>query len=330
MISIIIPVYDGEKYLKKSIESILYQTYPEWELILVDNGSGDNSFRICQEYAGRDQRIEVIHLQNNRGVSGARNSGMEQAAGEYVTFLDADDWVAPDYLEQLINAAQSTQADMLVCGFQSVYDKQRYEEGGELLPKGKQNRNFEVKIYSRKEYISQCLLDGCTHCWGVLYKASLVEGIRFPAKITIGEDVLFLIDAVLQAEKLAVTQYDGYRYYINEKGTMKRKFTPSYMDQILCWQKAKEKLLERYLFAEDKLNSILVVSTMLVVGKLSALSKEELKGYQEEGKQCLEIIKKYGSQRNVIKLLPPGYALKVKIYRISPALYIKLYGAWKK
>ena len=330
MISIIIPVYNGEKYLKKSIESILYQTYPEWELILVDNGSEDNSFRICQEYAGRDQRIEVIHLQNNRGVSGARNSGMEQAAGEYVTFLDADDWVAPDYLEQLMNTAQSTQADMLVCGFQRVYDKQRYEEGGEVLSGEKRNRNFEVKSYSRKEYVGQCLLNGCTHCWGVLYKASLVEGIRFPDKITIGEDVLFLIDAVLQAEKLAVTQYDGYRYYINENGTMNRKFTPSYMDQILCWQKAKEKLLEQYLFAEDKLNSILVVSTMLVVGKLSALSREELKGYQQEEKQCREIIKKYGSQRNVIKLLPPGYALKVKIYRISPALYIKLYGAWKK
>ena len=330
MISIIIPVYNGEKYLKKSIESILYQTYPEWELILVDNGSEDNSFRICQEYAGRDQRIEVIHLQNNRGVSGARNSGMEQAAGEYVTFLDADDWVAPDYLEQLMNTAQSTQADMLVCGFQRVYDKQRYEEGGEVLSGEERNRNFEVKSYSRKEYVGQCLLNGCTHCWGVLYKASLVEGIRFPDKITIGEDVLFLIDAVLQAEKLAVTQYDGYRYYINENGTMNRKFTPSYMDQILCWQKAKEKLLEQYLFAEDKLNSILVVSTMLVVGKLSALSREELKGYQQEEKQCREIIKKYGSQRNVIKLLPPGYALKVKIYRISPALYIKLYGAWKK
>ena len=183
MISIVMPVYNGENYLKKSIESILNQTCQEWELILVDNGSEDDSFRICQEYAERDQRIEIVHLQCNQGVSVARNSGMEKVTGEYVTFLDADDWIVPDYLEQLVKRAKSTEADLLVCQFQKVYDKQRYEDGS--LKKDEEKRSFEEKVYSREEYIRDCLLNGCTHCWGVLYKSSLVEGIRFPAKITI-------------------------------------------------------------------------------------------------------------------------------------------------
>ena len=325
MISIVMPVYNAEEYLKKSIESILCQTYPAWELIIIDNGSEDNSFRICQEYAKKEERILVLHQYQNKGVSAARNLAVEKATGNYVTFLDADDWVAPDYLEQLVKAAKNTQADMLVCQYKKVYDADRNVE-----EEIQEQSSFAAKVYNREEYVSQCLLEGYTHCWGVLFKSSLLEGIRFPVRVTIGEDVLFLIDAILQAEKIVVTEYDGYRYYINENGAMNRKFTPSYMDQILCWQKAKEKLLDKYPSIENKINSILVVSTMLVVGKLSALSKEELGGFQKEIEDCQKIIQEYGNQKDIVKLLPQGYALKVKIFRSSPMLYMKMYGAWKK
>lgn len=326
MISIVLPVYNAEEYLKKSIESILCQTYPAWELIIIDNGSEDDSYQICQEYAKNEERILVLHQYQNKGVSAARNLGVEKATGNYVTFLDADDWVAPDYLEQLIKTAKNTKADMLVCQYKKVYDADRNAEEENQEPQ----QGYAAKAYNREDYVSQCLLEGYTHCWGVLYKLSLLEGLRFPSRITIGEDVLFLIDTVLQAEKIVVTEYDGYRYYINENGAMNRKFTPSYMDQILCWQKAKEKLLDKYPTIENKINSILVVSTMLVVGKLSALSKEEVNGFQKEIEECREIIQEYGNQKDIVKLLPQGYALKVKIFRSSPMLYMKMYGAWKK
>ncbi len=326
MISIVMPVFNAEEYLKKSIESILRQTYPAWELIIIDNGSEDDSYRICQEYAKNEERILVLHQYQNKGVSAARNLGVEKATGNYITFLDADDWVAPDYLEQLIQTAKSTQADMLVCEYKKVYDADRKMEEE---TRGQQ-QGFAAKAYNKEDYIKQCLLEGYTHCWGVLYKLSLLEGIRFPARVTIGEDVLFLIDTVLQAEKIVVTEYDGYRYYINENGAMNRKFTPSYMDQILCWQKAKEKLIDKYPATRNKINSILVVSTMLVVGKLSALSKEELSVFQKEIEDCQKIIQEYGNQKEIVQLLPSGYALKVKIFRSSPMLYMKMYGAWKK
>ena len=326
MVSIVIPVYNAENYIKKSIESILHQTYPVWELILIDNGSEDDSFKICQEYAKKEERIQVLHQYQNKGVSAARNLGLEKANGDYVTFLDADDWVAEDYLEQLVKAAKSTQADMLVCQYKKVYDVDR-ESGEERLS---EQQIFIKKEYNKEDYVEQCLLNGYTHCWGVLYRLSLLDGIRFPARITIGEDVLFLIDTILQAEKIVVTEYDGYRYYINENGAMNRKFTPSYMDQILCWQKAKEKLLEKYPVIENKINSILVVSTMLVVGKLSALSKEELNDFQKEVEECLSVIREYTGINEVMKMLPSGYALKVKVFKLFPTLYMKLYGAWKR
>ena len=329
MISIVIPVYNAEDYLRKSIESILRQTYPVWELILIDNGSEDDSFRICQEYAKKDERIQVLHQYQNKGVSAARNLGLEKVTGDYVTFLDADDWVAADYLEQLIKAAKGTQADMLVCQYKKVYDTDRENQEETAIEKTQEKQVFETRVYGQEDYVGQCLVNGYTHCWGVLYKLSLLDGIRFPAKITIGEDVLFLIDAVLQAEKIVVTEYDGYRYYINENGAMKRRFTPSYMDQILCWQKAKEKLQEKYPAIEDKLNSILVVSAMLVVGKLSALSKEELDGFQKEMDECRSVIQEHGGKWKVMKMLPSGYALKVMVFKLSPELYMKLYGAWK-
>lgn len=333
MISIVMPVYNAEKYLRKSIESILHQTYPVWELILIDNGSEDDSFEICQEYARKEDRIYTLHQYQNKGVSEARNLGVEKATGKYITFLDADDWVAEDYLEQLVKTAKSTQADMLVCQYKKVYDADRENEGtvepGTVREQDSEQFSGATKAYTQEEYITQCLVNGYTHCWGVLYKLSLLDGIRFPARITIGEDVLFLIDAVLQAEKIVVTEYAGYRYYINENGAMNRKFTSSYMDQILCWQKAKEKLVEKYPAIEDKLNSILVVSTMLVVGKLSALSQEELDDFQKEVEECRSMIQEYGGKWKVMKMLPPGYALKVMVFKLSPALYMKLYGAWK-
>lgn len=336
MISIIVPVYNAEKYLEKSIESILNQTYPAWEMILIDNGSEDNSFRICQEYAKQDERILLLRQHQNRGVSVARNLALEKATGKYLTFLDADDWVEPDYLEQLIGTQKKNDADMLVCQYEKVYDKDREtitEEGqNDESNTNLQNisASYEIKEYGRAEYLEQCLLEGYTHCWGVLYKTALLEGIRFPAKITIGEDALFLIDAVLQAEKIAVTGYPGYKYYINENGAMNRKFTPSYMDQITCWQQAMDKLKEDYPNLKNKLESILVVSAMLVVGKIAVLEEKEQDEYKSQQEMCHEIIREYGRKKQVRRFLPSGYPIKVTLYDYLPGVYLKLYGRWKK
>lgn len=327
MISIVLPVYNAQEYIRKCIDSILKQSYPDWELIIVDNGSEDDSFQICHEYAKEEERIFVLHQYRNQGVSAARNLGLEKIAGDYITFLDADDWVADDYLEQLLKKAEGSKADMVVCGYRKVLLSER--ENDTLHHQETKEGEDNSKIYHRKEdYLRECFLNGYTHCWGVLYKRSLLDGIHFPSKITIGEDVLFLLDTIMQAEIIEVTDYDGYYYYINEQGAMNRKFTVSYMDQILCWKKAKERLIDNYPSLEDKLDSILIVSAMLVVGKLSALSKEELNTFQKEMEECKEIVQKY-CRRKVYRLLPAGYGVKVTIFKLCSSLYLRLYGRWK-
>ncbi|MEG0216013.1 MAG: glycosyltransferase family 2 protein [Hungatella sp.] len=121
LISIIVPVYQSEKYLNQCIESILKQTYGNLELMLVDDGSTDHSLAICREYADRDARVKVIH-QENHGVSAARNAGLRQASGDYLMLIDGDDYIHPYMVAELLAAVHLQRADMVICGFQMVYE----------------------------------------------------------------------------------------------------------------------------------------------------------------------------------------------------------------
>ena len=328
MISIVVPVYNASQYIEKCIKSILQQTYYEWELILIDNGSTDESYAICRKYAQLDERIFVLHQHHNQGVSVARNLGKEKAGGEFITFIDADDWVEPDFLEKLVSMQQKEKADMAICGYSVVHEADRKEE--EAAGTGEaEKKEYRIKACTVEKYIRKYMFRGNTHCWGILYHKDILEGIRFPKGMTIGEDLLFLIDALLAAKKIAITDYKGYKYYINEKGAMKKPFTPSYMDQIRCWEVAKEKVVSIYPEFKDRMDSTLVVSAMLVVGKLSELGKEERKKYTKELEECRQIVKEYGSKKEIVKLLPKGYPLKCMLFQYVPKLYMDLYGSIK-
>lgn len=122
MVSIIVPVYNTEQYLQKCIDSLLWQTYSDLEVILVDDGSTDQSGAVCDAYAAKDGRIKVVHQQNT-GVSDARNAGLAIATGEYVAFVDSDDWVSKEYIEALLGALVAADADLAVCGMFAVRDR---------------------------------------------------------------------------------------------------------------------------------------------------------------------------------------------------------------
>ena len=326
MISIVVPVYNAEKYLEKCIDSILAQTYPNWELVLVDNGSTDESMEICRAYANRDVRITAFHQYRNQGVSVARNLGMERCSGEFITFIDADDWVKKDYLEKLIKLQKRQNADMVICEYDRVYDEDRVKEPENSQKNGK----YSIRTYNVRQYLKYYLLEGNPHCWGVLYKNSILDQLKFMSGLTIGEDLLFVLEAALRAEKIAVTDYAGYQYYINVSGAMLKKFTPSYMDQIICWEKALKRIEETYPELLTKVESILVVSVLLVVGKIAELSHAEQKEYKEEMEECYRIFIQYGKKKEIRKYLPSGYPAKVLFYRFVPKVYIFLYGKLKK
>ena len=193
LISVIIPVYNVEKYLPRCLDSLLNQTYSCWEAILIDDGTPDKSGVICDEYANRDNRFVVIHKENG-GVSSARNSGLDKASGEFVFFLDSDDYIEPECFETLIHIQNEQQADIVHC--LSTLDKQSLYT----------NEIIEIDDTKLDSTFVLCMV------WGNLYKSSLIKGTRFNTDIHYGEDTLFGTTAYINAKKVVEVRKSFYYY----------------------------------------------------------------------------------------------------------------------
>ena len=180
-ISIIVPIYNIEKYLPRCLDSILAQTYKNLEVILVDDGSIDNSGVIADKYARKDQRIKVIH-QVNQGVSVARNTGIDLATGDYIGFVDGDDYIEPDMYEILMRIIDEQQVDIAHCGYQMVYPS-KTEYYYNTKEKIKMNREEGVLELLKGRKVEPGL-------WNKLYNAKLFEQVRLPAGIAETEDLL--------------------------------------------------------------------------------------------------------------------------------------------
>ena len=174
-ISIVIPIYKVEKYIDQCIQSVLNQTYQNLEIILVDDESPDKCPEICDQYAKADERVKVIH-QKNLGLSGARNTGMQYITGNYVLFLDSDDYLALDYCEQMIKMAQNENADIVVGEIISVDDDGRLldDKTGLHFEQSKTMNNAQAM----RQLIEQTEMKG--YAWGKLYKRAVAEGIKYP------------------------------------------------------------------------------------------------------------------------------------------------------
>jgi glycosyltransferase involved in cell wall biosynthesis len=209
-ISVIIPVYKVEPYLRQCIDSILTQSYSNLEIILVDDGSPDNCGKICDEYAEKDNRINVIHKENE-GQAAARNTGINKATGEYLTFVDSDDWVAPDILELLYTSLISNNADVSCCGYYLAYSNM-YKTF---------NCSNKILVLNREQAIEQMLLNKNVFCsvWGKLYKKSLFDVIRFPCGISYGEDAAVTFNVLSIIECVVSNNIPKY-YYRQRKGSL--------------------------------------------------------------------------------------------------------------
>ncbi|HDT8050800.1 TPA: glycosyltransferase, partial [Enterococcus faecalis] len=170
-ISIIVPVYNVEKYLEKCVRSILAQTFTDFELILVDDGSPDSSGAMCDQFAEQDQRVKVIHKENG-GLSDARNAGIEIATGEYLGFVDSDDYIADDMYETLYNQIVTYEAELATVGMIDVYENRE----SRLTDKK------EIKILSQNEAIQAVLDSTDVYAYAVnkLYKKELFNKVRYP------------------------------------------------------------------------------------------------------------------------------------------------------
>ena len=220
IISIIVPVYNVEKYLSRCIDSILSQTFTDFELILVNDGSPDNCGKICDDYATKDNRVKVIHKENT-GVSDSRNKGLDIANGRYITFCDSDDYVDDDWLERLYKGTIRYDVDSYSMNFRCVNEDKDIESSSEFAEK-------LSEVTSDEEAVQYLLFDilggGCGWAiWTRLFKRSIIEkySIRFCQTCgNYAEDMAFVLEYAVNCCKFYTESYCGYNYYQRKNSMM--------------------------------------------------------------------------------------------------------------
>ena len=223
-ISIIVPVYNIENYIRVCVESILAQNYESFELILVDDGSKDNSGILCDEYAVIDPRVKVIHKENG-GVSSARNAGLRQAKGDWIMHVDGDDWIEPDMIESLIEAAKATEADLVF----SDFIKYGPNAGNNQLPSWNSD-----KIDSMSRYIAYVM----TTIWGSIAKRSLYidHSLKSPEGISYCEDFHLIVRLCHYAKKIANVHRPFYHYRYRPTSIMSNMSRKTESDEQWVYQ----------------------------------------------------------------------------------------------
>ena len=204
LISVIVPVYQTEKYLPRAIDSVLAQTVQNWELLMIDDGSQDSSGFICDEYARNDLRIKVIH-KTNGGVSSARNAALAVAQGEYVIFLDSDDCLSPFMLEYLLDAIQKNDCDIAQCNY--------LDFSGSFPDFGAVPKSNIAKILPLEKVLDHLEEMNFIVMWNKLYKRSLFDGVAFKGRIH--EEIATAFKIYFKAEKVAVLDTVLYGYFSN-------------------------------------------------------------------------------------------------------------------
>ncbi|MDM8273328.1 glycosyltransferase family 2 protein [Ligilactobacillus salivarius] len=208
-VSICMPVYNVGRYLNQCLESISQQTFRDFEVIMVDNGSTDNSFEICQEYVFRDSRFKLYH-QSNFGVATARNTCLKYMYGEFVAWIDGDDWVEKDYLETLVNLQTNTNADIIHMGFKSYRNDNMYVVDFKTLY-GKFNYNLPKKVAISDVFVRKY---GIITVWGDLVNAQLYKGFVFSEDNTF-EDTGNKFKLYLQANDIVLSDQAKYIYRVH-------------------------------------------------------------------------------------------------------------------
>lgn len=310
LISVIIPVFRVEAYLRRCMDSVLAQTYEKMEIILVDDGSDDGCPAICDEYAKKDSRVRVIH-QKNAGLSGARNTGIDEAKGEYLAFVDSDDYLSPEFLERLYTACIETDSDMSVCRWE-------YVKGGPI-PEGGSGK---TQTFTGRQMLANLYIpDGAYFvvAWNKLYKRELFDNIRYPLG-RIHEDEATTYRIYHQVRKAAYVDVSLYGYFVTPS-SITRGFNPRRLD----WVKACS---ERIDFFEEHGYSELMVSALQAFadGSIDIYFglKDELPGSEKEQswiqdlvRQGLKRVKPYGR-------FPLRTEIGYRMFLICPGIYRKL------
>lgn len=296
-VSIIVPIYNGEDKLESCIQSVLKQTYQEWELILVNDGSKDHSLEICQNYANMYESIIVIDKENG-GVSSARNYGLREAKGEYIQFIDCDDYVESDYLEVLVREIEQKNADLVISGYT------RHKNG-------KISRNVPSSYVSDGvQQFSQIFFLLYNRWlinipWNKLFRKNLIKS-DFPGELSLGEDLIFNLNYLQQCKRIAIVDCSGYHYCIENGNSLAFQFREDRFENSCylhrqVFQFATEYLLikEDLCFDQSFIRQIrFSIVSMVKSSNISKIEKQKLinkwinredvrEAYQKKGKMSI-------------------------------------------
>lgn len=230
LISIIIPVYNSEKYLKRCLSSIINQTYKDIEIIIIDDGSTDSSNKICKEYALSDNRIKVINI-NNSGVSNARNKGLDVANGEYIAFVDSDDVVDEKFIETMYNYCQEYNSKLCAVNVNYFYKN-----------KVKKPLHMKTGLIDKKQYYRSLVYNIKGFVCNKLYHKTLIKNVRFDSGISICEDLLFNVKVAASIKNAIVVNKYLYNYFQNIDATYNSNYNSKKISEIWAYDKIIKKI----------------------------------------------------------------------------------------
>lgn len=320
LISVIVPVYKVEPYLSRCIDSILSQTFTDFELILVDDGSPDNCGKICDEYAQKDKRIHVLH-KGNGGLSSARNAGIdwvfENSYSQWITFIDSDDWIHPEFLELLLSGATSTNTDICVCEYIRTSEFTDFEN----------LNNITIQKITPEELFVKYHVTSVIACCK-LYKKSCFENIRFPLD-KLHEDEYTTYKILFEKSQVSYLRDALYFYYTNPNGIMKSAWTPKRLDAITACEE------QIAFFRKNGFNNALKMSETTLLWYITSQIKtteksDNFKPYATALKKKLRVcIKDYKhnyklSIKTHTDIYEKAYPLLTKLFLFVVSLFKKL------
>ena len=302
MISVIVPIYNVDKYLKECIDSIINQTYKDIEIILVDDGSTDESGKICDDYKKKNNNIKVIHKKNN-GLGFARNSGMEIMTGEYVTFVDSDDYIESNLLEKMLSETKKYNLDICKTGFQRIDDNhnkfQITSYKNEMFNNDEVKKNLLPRMIGsspeHKDSIEMCV-------WGVLYKTDIIKkyGIKFPSeRELISEDLVFNINYLQHAKRALTSSMVGYNYRYN-MNSLTKKYKEKRFDMCKVFYNTIKEVLIDYQYTQD---TIYRLDRMFFINLRMCISQEKPSVSHKNKKEILSSINKICNDEQVKKII---------------------------
>lgn len=297
-LSIIVPVYNAERFLSRCVESILNQSYKNFELILVDDGSKDGSYSLCKEYASKDNRVIVLTKENG-GASSARNMGLRRAVGEYIGFVDADDFILSDMYEYMINLIKKMQSDIVICDYTNNKNKLNSKKNENLIIIEDNQKIMEYFYRLNKEQSNYSV-------WNRVFSRKCLEQVSF-LEGYITEDVLFTFDSYRNASKVVISNQIKYYYDIGNSGITKTKLSLKDQDLLYIWDKIVESVQDldevRYAVLNKKRAIFTLYCKSVIYGKGDEISLELMDSWKKEiRKNKSELFKILDWKRKILLL----------------------------